>query len=81
MPAKEKILLASFSPKGAISMALVMTAPRMLNQTFGLDLSGALSSDSLEFMADVVCGTVLISMLLKSFFFPRLHRKLLAVES
>ena len=81
VPAKEKILLASFSPKGAISMALVMTAPRMLEQTFGLDLSGALSSDSLEFMADVVCGAVLISMLLKSFFFPRLHRKLLAVES
>ncbi len=81
VPPKEKMLLASFSPKGAISMALVLTAPKMLEHTFGLDVSGALSPDSLEFMADVVCGAVLISMLFKSFLFPRLHRQLLSVES
>ena len=81
VPPKEKMLLASFSPKGAISMALVMTAPTMLEHTFGMDVSGAFSPESLEFMADVVCGAVLISILFKSFLFPRLHRQLLSVES
>ena len=81
VPSREKKLLASFSPKGAISMALVVTAPTMLEQTFGLDVSSALTPASFNFMADVVCGAVLISMIFKSLFIPALHKNLTLLES
>ena len=80
VPSREKMLLASFSPKGAISMALVVTAPRMLEHTFGLDVSGALTPVSFNFMADVVCGAVLISMIFKSLFVPTLHKNFVSEE-
>ena len=81
VPSREKKLLASFSPKGAISMALVVTAPTMLEQTFGLDVSSALTPASFNFMADVVCGAVLISMIFKLLFIPDLHKNLTLLES
>ena len=81
VPSREKKLLASFSPKGAISMALVVTAPTMLEQTFGLDVSSPLTPASFNFMADVVCGAVLISMIFKSLFIPALHKNLTLLES
>ena len=80
VPLREKILLASFSPKGAISMALVVTAPRMLENTFGLDVSDALTPGSFNFMADVVCGVVLLSMIFKSLYVPALYKKILSTE-
>ena len=40
-----------------------MNAPTMLEHAFGLDVSGALSPDSMEFMADNVCRAVFISIL------------------
>ena len=81
VPSSEKKLLASFSPKGAISMALVVTAPTMLEQTFGLDVSSALTPASFNFMADVVCGAVLISMIFKSLFIPALHKNFTSLET
>ena len=80
MPAGEKFLLGLFSPKGAISMALVVTAPAMLEETFGLDVSSLLPVSSFNFMADVVCGVVVISMVFKSLYVPLLHRRLVATE-
>ena len=71
---QEKKLLSSFSPKGAISMALVVTAPEMLRATFSLDVVNLLPEESLTFMSDVVCGAVLISMIVKSIVIPQLHK-------
>ena len=76
IPIEEKKILSSFSPKGAISMALVVTAPEMLKETFSLDIVNVLPEESLTFMADTVCGAVLISMIIKSVFIPRLHKNL-----
>ena len=69
-------MLSSFSPKGAISMALVVTAPEMLKETFSMEIVNFLPEESLTFMTDTVCGAVLISMIVKSVFIPRLHANL-----
>ena len=76
IPDKERKVLSSFSPKGAISMALIITAPEMLRETFSLEIASLLPEDSLSFMANTVCGAVLISMIVKSFYIPRLHNNL-----
>ena len=76
IPNEEKIMLSSFSPKGAISMALVVTAPEMLKETFSLEIVNFLPEESITFMSDTVCGAVLISMIVKSVFIPRLHANL-----
>ena len=78
--AGETFLLSLFSPKGAISMALVVTAPAMLEETFGLDVPALLPPSSFNFMADVVCGVVVISMIFKSLYVPLLHRRMVASE-
>ena len=57
-------------------MALVVTAPEMLKETFSLEMINVLPEESLTFMADTVCGAVLISMVVKSLFIPRLHENL-----
>jgi len=79
VPAQEKFLLGAFSPKGAISMALVMTAPELIEETIGLKVTEMLSIDSFNFMADVVCGVVILSLFLKSLYVPILYRKFVAV--
>ena len=73
---EEKKLLASWSPKGAISMALIVTAPLLLEDTFGIKVSEILPETSTTFMSDVVCGAVLISLASKAFVVPRLHKSL-----
>ena len=61
-------------------MALVVTAPAMLEETFGLDVPALLPPSSFNFMADVVCGVVVISMIFKSLYVPLLHRRMVASE-
>ncbi len=73
---EEKKILASWSPKGAISMALIVTAPLLLEDTFGLRIAEILPETATTFMSDVVCGAVLISLAFKSFAVPRLHKSL-----
>jgi len=73
---EEKQLLATWSPKGAISMALIVTAPLLLEDTFGIEVADILPENSITFMADVVCGAVLISLLFKALVVPRLHNRL-----
>lgn len=70
---EEKKILAAWSPKGAISMALIVTAPLLLEDTFGIKVSEILPDSSITFMSDIVCGAVLISLALKAFVVPRLH--------
>ena len=57
-------------------MALVVTAPEMLKETFSLEIVNFLPEESITFMSDTVCGAVLISMIIKSVFIPRLHANL-----
>lgn len=80
LPSREKFLLGVFSPKGAISMAVVVSAPAMLEATFGLDISVILPHSSFYFMADVVCGVVVLSLVFKSLFVPLVHRRVVALE-
>ena len=77
---EEKKILASWSPKGAISMALIVTAPLLLEDTFGLKVAEILPETSTTFMSDVVCGAVLISLAFKSFVVPRLHKSLFSKQ-
>ena len=70
---EERRILSLWSPKGAISMALVVTAPVLLEESFGIELYELIPKTSLFFASDVVCGAVIISMLVKSLMIPRLH--------
>ena len=78
---EEKKLLATWSPKGAISMALIVTTPLLLEDTFGIEVSKILPESSITFMSDVVCGAVLISLIFKALLVPRLHENLFSVLS
>lgn len=73
---EEKKLLATWSPKGAISMALIVTTPLLLEDTFGIEVAKILPENSITFMSDVVCGAVLISLVFKALVVPRLHDNL-----
>ena len=70
---EERKILSLWSPKGAISMALVVTAPILLEESFGIEFYEFIPKTSLFFASDVVCGAVIISMLVKSLMIPRLH--------
>ena len=69
-------ILSSWSPKGAISMALVVTAPELLQETFELEGVELLQESSIIFMVDIVCGVVIFSMIVKSLIIPMIHDKL-----
>jgi len=75
---EERRILSLWSPKGAISMALVVTAPVLLEESFGIELYEFIPETSLFFTSDVVCGAVIISMLVKSLIIPRLHSLIIA---
>ena len=70
----EEISLLSFwSPKGAISMALVVGAPELLDEMFKVDIKEVFTADAFSVMVDSVCGAVIISMVVKSFLIPKMH--------
>ena len=69
-------ILSSWSPKGAISMALIVTAPALLEETFGLEGVELIQKSSVIFMVDIVCGVVIFSMIIKSLIIPMIHDKL-----
>ncbi len=77
--AGEKQVLSLWSPKGAISMALVVTAPELLEGTFGL--KEILPESAFNFSADVVCGAVLLSMIIKSLAMPTIHHRLIGFQN
>ena len=77
----EKKLLSLWSPKGAISMALVVTAPELLEGTFGLKIAEILPESAFNFSADVVCGAILLSMIIKSLAIPNIHHRLIGFQN
>tara|TARA_X000000950_G_scaffold104700_1_gene131992 strand:+ start:798 stop:2207 length:1410 start_codon:yes stop_codon:yes gene_type:complete len=74
---EERQLLSLWSPKGAISMALAVTAPELLEGTFGLEIAEVFPENAFDFSADVVCGAVLLSMIIKSLAIPKIHSQLI----
>ena len=70
---EELSLLSFWSPKGAISMALVVGAPEFLDEMFKVDMADILPSNAFPLMVDTVCGVVIISMVVKSFLIPKMH--------
>ncbi len=74
----EKRVLSSWSPKGAVSMALVVQAPVLLEEMFQINLIELAPLQAYQLMANSVCGAVIISMLVKSVFIPKLHERISA---
>ena len=74
---EERQLLSLWSPKGAISMALAVTAPELLEGTFGLEIAEIFPENAFNFSADIVCGAVLLSMIIKSLAIPKMHSQLI----
>ena len=75
---EEKRVLSSWSPKGAVSMALVVQAPVLLEEMFEINLSELVPSQAYHLMANSVCGAVIISMLVKSVVIPRFYERITA---
>ena len=73
---KEKAFLSLWSPKGAISMALAITIPDMIEET-GIRYEQVIHPVSEHFVVDAVCFAVVFSMLIKSLVLPGLHRQML----
>tara|TARA_X000000950_G_scaffold91447_1_gene115116 strand:+ start:1058 stop:2470 length:1413 start_codon:yes stop_codon:yes gene_type:complete len=78
---EERQLLSIWSPKGAISMALVVTAPELLEGTFGMEIAEIFPESASSFSADVVCGAVLFSMIVKSLAIPKIHSQLIPTQN
>ena len=76
---RECQFLSLWSPKGAISMALAITIPDLIEES-GIPFERVINPVSESFIVDTVCFTVVLSMLIKSLILPHLHRKLLKDE-
>jgi NhaP-type Na+/H+ or K+/H+ antiporter len=76
--AGEQRFLSIWAPKGAISMALAITIPDLIEKS-GIPYERVINPVSEAFVIDAVCFAVVISMLLKSLILPSLH-KWLVVE-
>ena len=69
----ERKVLSSWSPKGAVSMALAVHAPTLLEEMFEIDMTQIVPLQTYHLVANSVCGAVIISMLVKSLMIPRLY--------
>ncbi len=76
---REKQFLSLWAPKGAISMALAITIPDLIEES-GIPFERVIHPVSESFIVDAVCFTVVLSMLIKSLILPALHRRLLAAQ-
>lgn len=74
----EKKILAAWSPKGAVSMALVVQAPILLEEMFEINMSEIVPYQAYHLMANSVCGAVIISMLVKSVMIPKFYNRITA---
>jgi NhaP-type Na+/H+ or K+/H+ antiporter len=75
----ERQFLSLWAPKGAISMALAITIPELIEQS-GIPFERVIHPVSESFIVDAVCFTVVLSMLIKSLILPALHQRLLASQ-
>ena len=76
---RELQFLSLWAPKGAISMALAITIPDLIEQA-GIPFERVIHPVSESFIVDAVCFTVVLSMLIKSLILPPLHRRLLSAQ-
>ena len=76
---RERQFLSLWSPKGAISMALAITIPDLIEES-GIPFERVIHPVSESFIVDAVCFTVVLSMLIKSLILPPLHRRLLSSQ-
>ena len=79
LDAKERQFLSLWAPKGAISMALAITIPDLIEES-GIPFERVIHPVSESFIVDAVCFTVVLTMLIKSMVLPALHRRLLAAQ-
>lgn len=76
---RERQFLSLWSPKGAISMALAITIPDLIEES-GIPFERVIHPVSESFIVDTVCFTIVLSMLIKSLILPSLHRRLLGAQ-
>ena len=76
---RERQFLSLWAPKGAISMALAITIPDLIEAS-GIPFERVIHPVSESFIVDAVCFTVVLSMLIKSLILPPLHRRLLSSQ-
>jgi potassium/hydrogen antiporter len=72
----ERQFLSLWAPKGAISMALAITIPDLIEES-GIPFERVINPVSEAFIVDAVCFTVVLTMVIKSLLLPPLHRRLL----
>ena len=77
---RERQFLSLWAPKGAISMALAITIPDLIEES-GIPFQRVIHPVSESFVVDVVCFTVVLTMLIKSLVLPPLHRRLLNAQA
>ena len=77
----ERKILSSWSPKGAVSMALAVHAPTLLEEMFEIDMTEIVPLQTYHLMANTVCGAVILSMLVKSLMIPRLYAQVTSQPS
>ncbi|MFM1811236.1 MAG: hypothetical protein RLZZ336_174 [Cyanobacteriota bacterium] len=76
---RERQFLSLWAPKGAISMALAITIPDLIEES-GIPFERVIHPVSESFIVDAVCFTVVLSMLIKSLILPSLHRRMLSAQ-
>ena len=73
---REFQFLSLWAPKGAISMALAITIPDLIEES-GMRFETVINPVSESFIVDAVCFAVVFSMLIKSLILPVLHKRLI----
>ena len=77
----ERKILSSWSPKGAVSMALAVHAPTLLEEMFEIDMTEIVPLQTYHLTANTVCGAVILSMFVKSLMIPRLYAQVTSQPS
>lgn len=77
---RERLMLASWNPKGAVTMALALTVPELVRLA-GVDFQTVIGNIDSEIVLSVVCGAVILSMLIKSLIVPVIHHRILSSDS
>jgi len=79
LQANEIKFLSLWSPKGAISMGFAITIPDLIEQA-GIPFERVINPVSESYIIDVVCLTVVLTMILKSLVLPIFHNRFLKLN-
>ena len=77
---RERVMLASWNPKGAVTMALALTIPELIKMG-GINFEAVIGKIDPDLVLAAVCGAVILSMLIKSLVIPAIHHKILPGDS